>query len=88
MLNLLLFVFGMQYFTDAIFDKWFVWDYIEEKGTNANWEWLYNLSFCRFCLLFWVSVVWTLFGCLLFGYNLNVIAVPFVVKGITYIIEK
>lgn len=81
-------VFGMVHFINALFEKTGVWDWIEQQGSKANSKFIFDLSFCRFCLLFhlgWITTV--VVAC--FGHaTWSWLTVPFIVCGITHKIGK
>ena len=104
MITSILIVIGLNFFIDAIFEKFEIWDLIEEKGSKRS-EFVFKLTSCRFCLHFhinWILIV--LFGFLselmqLFGFFSEVFGffseltpelffLPFIASGLINLILK
>lgn len=88
MIKIILITFGIVSCIDALFEKWFVWDWIEEQGSKAKSKFVFDLSFCRFCLLFHLGWMVTLFVACFEGFTWSCLLVPFVVSGIMYKMNK
>ncbi len=79
---------GIVEFINAIFEKYFVWNWLMEKGANQRSKFIYKLSSCRFCLRFHLSVfILVLYG-FYTGFDLGMLFIPFVCSGLTYSIER
>jgi hypothetical protein len=88
MLQSILIVAFLVYFIDAIFVKHHVWEKIKVWGSYAKIQFLFELSFCRFCLMFHIGVIITVFYGFVFGFDWTLIIVPFAVAGLTRLIER
>lgn len=88
MIQTTLIVFGMVHFIDALFKKWFVWDWIEQQGSKANSKFIFDLSFCRFCLLFHLGWIVTLIVACFGHATWSWLIVPFIVSGLTHKFDK
>ena len=54
MITSILIVIGLNFFIDAMFEKFGTWELIEEKGSKKS-EFIYKLTSCRFCLHFHIN---------------------------------
>jgi hypothetical protein len=87
MLQSILIVACLVYFVDALFFKWHIWEKIKVWGSYSKIMWLFELSFCRFCLMFHIGWVLTVLYGIAFGFEWSLLIVPFVVSGLTRMIE-
>jgi len=88
MITTIIIILGLLYFIDAIFDKFFIWEKIENEGMKAGLKIIYDLSQCRFCLMFHIAWIMTVFYGAIAGFKTELIIVPFVVLGLTRLKEK
>lgn len=88
MIEAIFVVMGFVIFLDKLFEKWFIWDEIEKCGSESNFEWFFNLTRCRFCLLFHLSWIVTLIYAGFNPFGWGIFAVPFVVSGLIQLILK
>lgn len=58
-LLLIIYLTGFVSFTECMFDKFNVWDYLQEKGSKSNFKIIYDLVSCRFCIRF--HITWLLY---------------------------
>lgn len=80
---------GIVLFVDTLFDKWNFWHWFETFGQNQTWSiWLYNLTQCRFCCLFWMTnLIWL--WAAIFGFlQWTTFPVVFIVAGLTTLKHK
>ena len=85
----ILVILGIVLFIDTLFDKWFFWHKFEEFGEKQKLSiWIFNLTQCRFCCLFWMTIfVWFIAVC--FGVlEFTTFPVVFVVSGLTTLKHK
>lgn len=54
MITSILIVIGLNFFIDAMFEKFGVWEIIESKGSRKS-KFIYKLTSCRFCLHFHIN---------------------------------
>lgn len=88
MIQTILIVLGLLHFIDALFEKWNIWENVLQFGCNSKHKFIYDLCFCRFCLLFHLGWIITfLYGCF-YSFSFDLMIVPCVVTGITYLIQK
>mgnify|MGYP000554295943 FL=1 len=84
-------IYGLVLFLDKFFEKKGIWEWIQLKGSKSSSGTVFKLTSCRFCLLFHVSWIIT-FICSSFGlfglFSWDVLIVPFVVSGLTYLNYK
>lgn len=88
MTQTILAVLGLLYFTDALFDKWNVWERIAEFGSRSKHKLVFDLCFCRFCLMFHIGWMITIVYGAIYAFSVDLLIVPFVVIGLTRLIEK
>jgi len=89
MIQSVLIVACLVYFVDAMFFKFNVWENIKVFGANnAKSMFIFKLSFCRFCLMFHIGWIITVLYGLFFGFEWSLLLVPFIVAGLTRIIER
>jgi hypothetical protein len=88
MIQTILVVYGLLYFIDSLFDKWNTWERIAEFGSTAKHKFIYDLCFCRFCLMFHLAWMITILYGAFSSFSFDLVAVPFVVSGLTRLIEK
>lgn len=88
MIEAIFVVVGLVLFFNQLFEKWGIWDWIQKEGSESNFETIFKLTSCRFCLLFHLSWIVTLiYGCFnSFGWSLLI--VPFIVSGLISIFFK
>lgn len=80
-------ILGLVHFVDAIFEKWGIWDKLLLIGAMVKNRFFYDLTQCRFCLRFHLSVLFTLIHSIFFGFNIQDLLIPFVVLGLTNLIK-
>ena len=81
-------VFGLVMFINAIFEKWNIWDDIAKIGSNTSSEFIFNLTACRFCVLFWITWIVAVPVAILNDLTWSFFIVPFVVGGFVHLIGK
>jgi len=81
-------ILGLLYFIDALLDKFLIWNWIERKGSKVKFKFMYLLSQCRFCIMFHIGWILTLIYGAITVFKIELIVVPFVISGLTRIIEK
>lgn len=88
MIQTIFVVLGLTYLVDALFDKWNVWGWIVENGVNTKSKFIFELSICRFCLMFHLSWMITILYGAFSSFSCDLIIVPFIVGGLTRLNEK
>lgn len=88
MIQSILVVACLVYFIDALLVKWHGWEKIKIWGSYSSILWIFELSFCRFCLMFHIGWILTILYGFIFGFEWTLILVPFVVSGLTRLIER
>ncbi|QHB40979.1 hypothetical protein HWC99_gp48 [Flavobacterium phage vB_FspS_tant8-1] len=81
-------ILGLVHFVNALFEKWGIWDKLLLVGSISKNRFFYDLTQCRFCLLFHLSIIFTLIHSICFGFNIHDLLIPFVVLGLTQLIIK
>lgn len=81
-------VLGLLHFTDAMFNKFDVWGRIVKAGMKFKWKWMFQLTVCRFCMMFHFGWIITLIYGIFNGFELNLIFVPFIVSGFNKLIDQ
>lgn len=81
-------ILGLLIFVKLLFDKWDVWSMFSEIGSQSEFEWVYKLTNCQFCLLFWFSIIISIVYGIASGFFWGLLAVPFIVNGITHLIYQ
>jgi hypothetical protein len=81
-------IFGLVLFLNRLFEKLFVWEWIQKIGSESSSENIFKLTSCRFCLLFHCSVIITLIYSCFGSFGWDVLIVPFVVSGLTQLYFK
>jgi len=84
MISAILIVFGLLHFTDAIFKKHSIYERIELLGAMSKSKFIYNLTFCRFCLQFHLCWIITIIYGAFSAFSFDLLVVPFVVLGLTH----
>lgn len=82
MIQIILVVYGLVLFVNALFEKWGLWDKIALLGAVCKHKKIYELAQCRFCLLFHTGWIITLIYCLFNGFEAGFLITPFVVTGL------
>lgn len=88
MLQSIFTILGLLIFIKLLFDKWDVWGMISELGSDSNFEWVYKLTNCQFCLLFHFSCMITIIYGIANGFLWSLLIVPFVVSGLIHLIYQ
>ena len=83
MAQIIFVIYGLILFINALFEKWGWWEKLALIGSVAKIKTFYELTQCRFCLLFHISWIITLIYGILFGLKWELLLVPFVVSGLT-----
>jgi hypothetical protein len=81
-------VFGLVWFTNAMFEKLNIWDDISRIGSNTSSEWVFKLTSCQFCVLFHIGWMWTIIVGAFNGFSWALLIVPFVVGGFIHLFGK
>jgi hypothetical protein len=81
-------ILGLVLFLNQLFEKLFVWDWIQKFGSESSSETIFKLTSCRFCLLFHFTVIITLIYSCFGSISWDVLIVPFVVSGLTQLYFK
>ena len=74
-------VLGFVMFTDAMFEKFGVWSWIQFRGSKSGKEWIFKLTTCDFCMHFHLAWIITILYGVVNGLEWHLIAVPFIVSG-------
>lgn len=82
MAQIIFVIYGFILFINALFEKWGFWDKLALIGSVSKLKWFYQLTQCRFCLLFHLSWIITLIYGFMFGLKWELLLVPFVVSGL------
>lgn len=81
-------VLGTVMFTDALFEKWNVWELLSKIAMRSKQKFFFLLLLCKFCMMFHLSwmltVVYGLFG----GFSPTLFVVPVVVSGLIHLKSK
>lgn len=88
MVQSVLLVLGAVHFLDALFDKWGFWNKLSEYGSQSRFRLVYDLTNCKFCIMFHLSVLITIAFGAIWSFSMGLVAVPFVVGGLTRLIRK
>lgn len=88
MTTTIIIVVGIVHFIDAIFEKTETWDQIGEYGADQGSKLIYELLNCRFCLLFHIAWIITLFYGVICSFSWGLLIVPFICSGISHLINK
>lgn len=88
MLQSIFVVLGLLIFIKLLFDKWNVWGVISEVGSKSDFEWVYKLTNCQFCLLFHFSWMITIVYWIANGFSWSLLIVPFIVSGLIHLIYQ
>lgn len=81
MLEAIFIVLGLTMFIEALFEKWNLWDDFARLGSRSDFEFVMKLTSCRFCMMFWLSVLVTFFYWITHEFFWGLFIVPFVVSG-------
>jgi len=81
-------VMGLTMFVNQIFEKYGIFEWIQKVGSGSSSETIFQLTSCRFCLLFHLSWMITLVYCLFNDVGWSILIVPFVVSGLIQIFFK
>ena len=81
MLKTIFVVLGLVMFTDALMEKWKIWDRLARWATKGTSKFFFSLIMCRFCVMFHLSWIITLIYVIVNGFWWGVLIVPFVVSG-------
>lgn len=81
-------IMGLTYFVNQLFKKYDYWNAIEFLGSISDFKFLYKLTKCRFCLLFWIGVIWTIIMVLFDGFYWFDLLVPFISIGLISLLKK
>jgi len=82
MIQNILIVFGLCLFVENLFHKWGIWRQLNEFSGRVKYKFLYQLFQCNWCILFWLSVLMSLFINLAIESRAGNLIVPFVVAGL------
>lgn len=82
MLEIIIIVLGLVLFVEKLFDKWSIFYKLQEKSANVGKRWMYDLLNCRFCLMFWMSVIITTFAVIFVEIELKYLLIPMIVTGL------
>lgn len=77
-----------MWFVYALFDKWGVWENLEDAASQSAFEFIFDLFHCRWCLMFWMSFVPTILLFSFAKYELIYLLTPFAIAGPNYLILK
>lgn len=83
-----LIVAGFLGMINGLFDKFNTWDNIGRIGSQSKSMFIYNLTQCKFCMNFWISVLITIATLTFTPFSWQILNVPFIVNGITHLIAK
>ena len=88
MIQTIFVVLGLLHFLDGLFEKWNWWNLLGEKCIHAKHKLIFDLCFCRFCLLFHLSWIITILYGAFSSFSFDLVIVPFIVSGLTRLKEK
>lgn len=78
----------MIHFVDAILQKFNLWKDIEFWGSNTDSELIFQLTSCRFCVMFHLGWILTVAVGLFLGFSWSMLVVPFVVSGLVSLTSR
>lgn len=88
MLQSIFVILGLLIFIKLLFNKWNVWTIFEEIGSESKFKFIYKLTNCQFCLLFWFSIIITIIYGIANGFTWSLLIAPFVVNGLIHLIYQ
>lgn len=81
-------ILGIIYFIDALLEKFNIYGWFMLKAMKSPIKLIYDLSCCKFCIMFHLTWIITFIYGAITGFSLSLVVVPFVVSGLIRIIEK
>ena len=81
-------VLGIVNFLDGLFQKWNIWNWLSKIGSETSSRFIYDLTTCKICLTFHLSILVTLLMGASCGFEWGLFTVPFVVVGLTTLLKK
>lgn len=89
MLEKIIILLGILYFTDALFVKWNIWSKLEMITMKSPVKFFFDLITCRLCSIFHLSSILTItMAIVFFGFTWDLIWINFVVVGLFKIVDR
>lgn len=88
MIEAIFVVLGLVMFTDALMDKWKIWDRLAKWAMKFPVKFFFLLLMCRFCMMFHLSWIITLVYGAANGFSWRLLIAPAIVSGLIHLKGK